>query len=191
MSNFLLLLICAITQQCIFDPCLNFPIPIEQEVPNWCVARGFAPITQGIRPHHPGDSSPCPGHSPKDSTFSVNSGDFLGLRSRFLAILGSRMILRSLLFQLFLKTVILPKSCSRCGGSTIFKVRPSKNRCGEQLQTAQARKKYSKRFGRRFQAHFFGPGCFFLRFWAANWVWIFSPGPRIFSPGPLDVPPES
>ena len=57
----------------------------------------------------------------KKSTFSGNFGDFGASDVDFQPFLVSKQVPGGYFFGVFLKTVILSKSCSRCGGSTIFK----------------------------------------------------------------------
>ena len=57
----------------------------------------------------------------KKSTFSVNFGDFGASDVDFWPFLVPKQIPGGYFFGVFLKTVILSKSCSRCGGSTVFK----------------------------------------------------------------------
>ena len=56
------------------------------------------------------------------TTSSRDFCDFWSPRRRFATILGPKQIPGAYFFSIFLKPLILLKSCSRCGGSTIFKV---------------------------------------------------------------------
>ena len=51
-------------------------------------------------------------------------------------------------------------------GALFSRVGLSKNRSGERLRTAPARKNDKNRFRRRLRTHFFGSGPIFCRFWA-------------------------
>ena len=51
-------------------------------------------------------------------------------------------------------------------GAQFWKVRSSKNRSGERLRTAPAKKNDKNRFRRRLRRHFFDSGLVFCRFWA-------------------------
>ena len=55
-------------------------------------------------------------------------------------------------------------------GAQFSRVRPSKNRSGEWLRTASARKSDKNRFRRRLRTHFFGSGPVFSRFWGPGRV---------------------
>ena len=57
----------------------------------------------------------------KKSTFFANFGDFGASDVDFQQFLVSKQVPGGHFFGVFLKTVILSKSCSRCGGSSIFK----------------------------------------------------------------------
>ena len=59
--------------------------------------------------------------------------------------------------------------CQNCtpatAGASFSRVGLSKNRSGERLRTAPAKKNDKNRFRRRLRTHFFGPGPVFCRFW--------------------------
>ena len=59
----------------------------------------------------------------KKSTFSGNFGDFGASDVDFWSFLVSKQAPGGYFFGVFLKTVILPKSCSRCRNNRIFKGR--------------------------------------------------------------------
>ena len=61
------------------------------------------------------------------------------------------------------------------------RVGPSKNRSGERLRTAPAKKNDKSRFRRRLQTHFFVSGLVFCRFWVPR------PSPKM-APKPSPVP---
>ena len=55
-------------------------------------------------------------------------------------------------------------------GASFSRVRPSRNRSGERLRTATARKNVKNRLRRRLRTHFFVPGPVFGRFWGPGRV---------------------
>ena len=57
----------------------------------------------------------------KKSTFSANFGAFWASDVDFRRFLVQKHVPGAYFFGVFSKTVILSKSCSRCGGSTVFK----------------------------------------------------------------------
>ena len=61
-----------------------------------------------------------------------------------------------------------------------MRVGPSKNRSGERLRTATARKNAKNRLRRRLRTHFFGSGPVFGRFWAPGRVPKLIPGEYFF-----------
>ena len=100
------------------------------------------------------------------TTFFAIFSDFGSPRRRFLAIFGPKTGPRRLLFRCFLENGDFVKIVLLLVVGTRFcRAGPFKNRSGERLRTAPARKNDKNRFRRRLRTHFFGPGLVFCGFW--------------------------